>query len=88
MGDTHGMNGRAGSPVPSLVGREAELGSLRQALDDASAGRGSCWFVLGEPGLGDLTGGVVDGRQETAFSASCFEPVFIRAVVLDKFAET
>ena len=45
------MDGRVGSRAP-LVGREQELGRVRQALDDAAAGRGSCWFVVGEPGSG------------------------------------
>ena len=46
------MNSRAGPPLPSLIGREAEFGRLRQALDDASESHGSSWFVLGEPGAG------------------------------------
>jgi DNA-binding CsgD family transcriptional regulator len=45
------MDGRVGSRAP-LVGRERELGRVRQALNDAAAGRGSCWFVVGEPGSG------------------------------------
>jgi DNA-binding CsgD family transcriptional regulator/tetratricopeptide (TPR) repeat protein len=45
------MDGRVGSRAP-LVGRETELGRVRQALEDAAAGRGSSWFVVGEPGSG------------------------------------
>jgi predicted ATPase len=45
------MDGRVGWRAP-LVGRERELGRVRQALDDAAAGRGSCWFVVGVPGSG------------------------------------
>jgi hypothetical protein len=45
------MDGRVGWRVP-LVGRERELGRVRPALDDAAAGRGPSWFVVGEPGSG------------------------------------
>jgi hypothetical protein len=46
------MDGRVGSRAP-LIGRETELARVRQALDEAAAGRGSCWFVVGEPGSGE-----------------------------------
>ena len=49
--DTHRMDSRVGSRAP-LVGRETELARVRQGLDEAAAGRGSCWFVVGEPGSG------------------------------------
>ena len=40
--------GRAGS----FVGRERELGELRAGLDDALAGRGRLFLLVGEPGIG------------------------------------
>ena len=48
--------GSARSPhkrrADELVGRDAELKSLAAALDDADAGRGQAWFVVGESGIG------------------------------------
>jgi DNA-binding CsgD family transcriptional regulator len=48
--------GSARSPhrrrADELVGRDAELKSLGAALDDADAGRGQAWFVVGESGIG------------------------------------
>jgi predicted ATPase len=35
-----------------LVGRDDELKSLAAALDEADAGRGQAWFVVGESGIG------------------------------------
>ncbi|MCU0607195.1 MAG: tetratricopeptide repeat protein [Candidatus Edwardsbacteria bacterium] len=35
-----------------LVGRDKEITELRQALQNAAAGRGSCLFVSGEAGIG------------------------------------
>ncbi len=35
-----------------LVGREHELGELREAVSRAGAGRGSLWMLSGEPGVG------------------------------------
>lgn len=49
--DTHGMNDPVAVRAP-LVGRGPELTQLRRALDAAGAGRGSCWFLLGDPGSG------------------------------------
>jgi hypothetical protein len=45
------MDGRMLSRAP-LVGRERELAGVRRALEEAAASRGSCWFVVGEPGSG------------------------------------
>lgn len=36
----------------AFVAREAEMATLRRALDDAHAGRGSLWLVGGESGVG------------------------------------
>lgn len=48
--------GSARSPhkrrADELVGRDAELKSLAAALDEANAGRGQAWFVVGESGIG------------------------------------
>jgi predicted ATPase len=45
------MNGRAPSQ-DVFVGREAELGKMRDALNAATAGTGSTLVVSGEPGIG------------------------------------
>ena len=37
---------------PVIVGREAELDTLRQALTAAVGGQGRCVMLLGEPGIG------------------------------------
>ena len=42
----------AGEPDEVLVGREGELGTLRQALDDTVNGRGRIVMVIGEAGIG------------------------------------
>jgi ATP/maltotriose-dependent transcriptional regulator MalT len=48
--------GSARSPhrrrADDLVGRDRELNTLAAALDDAEAGRGRTWFVVGESGIG------------------------------------
>lgn len=36
----------------SIVGRSRELSRLSEALDDVAEGRGSVWFLTGEPGIG------------------------------------
>ena len=49
-------DGSARSPhkrrADELVGRDAELTTLGAALDEADAGRGQAWFVVGESGIG------------------------------------
>ncbi len=40
MGETH------------IVGRDRELDRIRGAIDDAATGRGSAWYLTGEPGIG------------------------------------
>ncbi len=37
---------------PELIGRDAELAKLKQALDNAIAGKGSTIFIAGEAGIG------------------------------------
>src|SRR5262249_1634992 len=38
--------------LTAFVGREAELGLLRERLDQAKAGRGQLVSIVGEPGIG------------------------------------
>ena len=40
------------NPRPSLVGRDAEIDQLEAGLEDARAGSGSAWLVVGEAGVG------------------------------------
>ena len=40
-----------GKPT-ACVGRDRELKTLAATLDDADAGRGQAWFVVGESGIG------------------------------------
>src|SRR5882672_1499616 len=48
-----GNRGNFETSEPStFVGRAAELGELRAALDDAAAGRGRLFLISGEPGIG------------------------------------
>ena len=42
-------------PARPIVRREAEIGLLNEALDDASAGRGRVICIAGEPGIGKTT---------------------------------
>ena len=37
---------------PSVVGRDDELASLSAGLDDLQDGRGGCFLLAGEPGIG------------------------------------
>src|SRR5215469_16568289 len=43
------------TPAGVLVGREAELGLLRDLLRDAARGRGKAVLIEGEPGIGKTT---------------------------------
>ena len=45
-------SGEAGDFGSPLVGREAELGSLRYCVEQLTRGHGQLAFVVGEPGLG------------------------------------
>ena len=44
--------GTSGSIDPGFVGRGRELDQLSRALDDALAGRGRLFLLVGEPGIG------------------------------------
>ena len=44
-----------GSPGPFLVGRDAELAHLRDALRQAASGHGGVVVLVGEPGVGKTT---------------------------------
>ena len=46
---------RGDQPVPSLVGRDAELTHLRDRLADAASGHGGAVVLVGEPGAGKTT---------------------------------
>ena len=46
------MQPRAEAPGGAFVGREPELAELMAGLDDALAGRGRLFLVVGEPGIG------------------------------------
>src|ERR687887_460753 len=46
------MQPRAEAPGGAFVGREPELAELMAGLDDAFAGRGRLFLVVGEPGIG------------------------------------
>jgi MoxR-like ATPase len=53
---------------PIVVGRSAEIGVLRAALERATAGHRQLCFVTGEPGIGkttlvESTADVVDARR-------------------------
>lgn len=54
------------SLCPVIVGRDAELSVLTAALDAATAGQGSAWFVTGDAGIGKsrLARAVVDHALE------------------------
>lgn len=52
MGAETGSQVGEASAATSFVGRAAELGELRAALDGASRGRGELVLVTGEPGIG------------------------------------
>ncbi len=45
----------SGPPAPPFVGRERELGRLRDALESARSGSGQILFVVGEAGRGKST---------------------------------
>lgn len=55
-----------------LVGRDAELRTLGAALDEANAGRGQAWFVVGESGIGKtrLAMAVVDHALREGFTVA------------------
>src|SRR5215213_8098242 len=56
----------ATAPDGGLVGREAELGVLRELVEEVAAGRGGSVWVEGEPGIGKSTlvrAGVASSRR-------------------------
>lgn len=48
----HAIDSSDERAAPSFVGRERELAELRAGLDDARAGRGRLFLLVGEPGIG------------------------------------
>lgn len=48
-------DGSPSRPVPSVVGRQAELGSLAASLDAVRSGKGTVVLIRGEPGVGKTT---------------------------------
>jgi tetratricopeptide (TPR) repeat protein len=63
-------------PITSLEGREAELGALAAALDDARAGHGRMVLVTGEAGIGKSA--LLASLAERA-TAQGFRPIWGRA---------
>lgn len=69
---------RASEPVGELVGRDAELRTLREGWADAVSGRGGLVMVTGEPGIGKTALITAFGAEVTragglVLSGSCFE---------------
>jgi DNA-binding CsgD family transcriptional regulator len=63
---------------PIFIGREAEMGLLRAALDDACAGHGGVALLVGEPGIGKTRTAEELGLQAAQRSAQvlwgrCYE---------------
>jgi DNA-binding SARP family transcriptional activator len=58
--------GSAPAPRSAFVGREAELAELLGGLDDALAGRGGVYLLVGEPGIGKSRLGEELGRAARA----------------------
>ncbi|MBI3303507.1 MAG: AAA family ATPase, partial [Deltaproteobacteria bacterium] len=53
--DKSGVRSQNTTPVPNLVGREAELAQLHEWLEKALQGERQLVFVTGEPGIGKTT---------------------------------
>jgi tetratricopeptide (TPR) repeat protein len=61
-----------------IVGRDRELQQMVGALDDVAHGRGSIWFLTGEPGIGksrlaEEIGSQARQRQMRVFWGRCWE---------------
>ncbi|HVZ73619.1 MAG TPA: ATP-binding protein, partial [Polyangia bacterium] len=61
-----------------FVGREAQLGRIAEAIDDAAAGRGRLVLVAGEPGIGktslaDAATAAATARGFVALWGRCWE---------------
>ena len=68
----------AGFALHPFVGRQAELGQLRNAFDTVLAGQGALAMVVGEPGIGKTTlcdqlGAYVREKGGRILSGHCYE---------------
>lgn len=62
----------------SIVGRDREIELLTEAIEDAAEGRGSVWYLTGEPGIGksrlaEEVGRLARERGMGAFWGRCWE---------------
>jgi hypothetical protein len=62
----------------SIVGRDREVSRLTQAIEDVAEGRGSVWFLTGEPGIGksrlaEEVGRLARERGMRTFWGRCWE---------------
>ena len=62
----------------SIVGREHEIERLTAAIEDATQGRGSVWYLTGEPGIGksrlaEEVGRLARERGIRTFWGRCWE---------------
>jgi tetratricopeptide (TPR) repeat protein len=62
----------------SIVGRDREVSRLTEAIDDVAEGRGSVWFLTGEPGIGksrlaEEVGRLARERGMRTFWGRCWE---------------
>jgi len=62
----------------SIVGRDREVSRLTEAIEDVAEGRGSVWFLTGEPGIGksrlaEEVGRLARERGMRTFWGRCWE---------------
>lgn len=62
----------------TIVGRDRELSRLTEAIEDLAEGRGSIWFLTGEPGIGksrlaEEVGRLARDRELRTFWGRCWE---------------